>query len=136
MSFNEPFKTNNPTPFPIEAPVVTAFWTTPPEEESVLVTAESRKYLIIDDSDSNGVDVINHIKEYLIGKNIELNVNLVVIARWNSSISKVHWWYELIVCIITLLYILEHIILCYHSNRWCQFICHSFQSLWRVNELV
>ena len=83
ISFNEKFTNANPTLFPTEVPVITAFWTISSVEQ---VTA-SQKYIII--NDSNGADIIDHIKEYLKSKNIKLNVTLVVTVRWESAISSI-----------------------------------------------
>ena len=84
ISFNETFTDANPTLFPTEVPVITAFWTTPSVEQ----VAASWEYVIISDSD-NGAGAIIHIKEYLKSKNIELNVTLAVIARWESTLSSI-----------------------------------------------
>ena len=85
ISFNETFTDANPTLFPTElVPVITAFWTTPSVEQ----VAASWEYVIISDSD-NDAGTIVHIKEYLKSKNIELNVTLVVIAKWQNTISSI-----------------------------------------------
>ena len=91
MSFNGSFTNANSAPFPTEAPAIAAFWTT----SSVKQVTASWEYIII--NDSNGAGVIDHIKEYLKSKNIELNVTLVVAARWESAISSkvyVHWYHN------------------------------------------
>ena len=79
MSFDIPFSTSLPTSFPIEEPVVAALWTQSNEEQL------HRKYAVIDTN--HGADIINRVEEYLKGKNVKLNVTLVLMARWSHASS-------------------------------------------------
>lgn len=81
ISFNDRF-TAFPALFPIEVPVITAFWTTPSSEQ--VQSTASRETAIIDTN--NGAGMIDHIEEYLGSKNIKLDVTLVIAARWNNTI--------------------------------------------------
>ena len=82
ISFNETFTSAIPTLFPTEVPLITAFWTTSSVEQEMT----SWGYIVFND---NGTGTIDHTKKYLKSKNIELNVTLVVTARWESTISSI-----------------------------------------------
>ena len=91
ISFNEKFTNAIPTLFPTEVPLITAFWTTSSVEQEM----KSWGYIVFNDN-GTGADTIDRTKKYLKSKNIELNVTLVVTARWEgiiSSISEVPVWY-------------------------------------------
>ena len=75
LSLGASFNDTSPRPFPIDAPVVTAHWTTPVTDQTVV------KYGIIQSG-----DIIDNVGEYLMTQNIELNIVMILTAIWTDFI--------------------------------------------------
>ena len=111
MSFNANFTNADPVLFPIEVPVITAFWTDT-SSQSALVSWE---YLVI--NADNGASTIEHIEEFLKSKSVKLNITLAVTAKWSSTILFIEVYMDIKIVLGGYIFISGYRI-CYHSNRW------------------
>ena len=79
LSLGAAFNDSNPQLFPIDASVITAYWTTPVTDRTVVEYGIIQRSAIIQ---SGGI--IDNVREYLLTQNIELNIAMILTAVWTD----------------------------------------------------
>ena len=76
LSLGTSFNDTNPQLFPIDAQVITAYWTTPGYTRIVQKVIE---YGVVQSG-----DIVNNVKEFLSSQNVMLDVKMVLTAVWTG----------------------------------------------------